>query len=73
LHPRITFEIIDSVPFTRLTYRWREQSDRALIESVVTVEVEPHGSGPTWFRLTHQRPVTSLVAANSNATMALAA
>lgn len=68
-----TFEIIDSVPFTRLVYRWRDQSEEAPVESTVTVEIKPDGAGASWFRLTHRLPQACLAAANGNARMMLAA
>lgn len=69
--PERSFEIVEAIPFSRLTYRWREgQVEPA--ESFVTVELSPGGPRSTWFRLTH-RPPQRLVAANSNAPMARAA
>jgi uncharacterized protein YndB with AHSA1/START domain len=67
-----TFQIIDLVPFTRLVYRWTDRSEKSPTESTVTVEIKSHGTGASWFRLTH-RPPASLAAANGNARMALAA
>ena len=67
-----TFEIVDSVPFTRLVYRWTDHSEPSPAESTVTVEIKPHGTEASWFRLTH-RPPASLTAANGNTRMALAA
>ncbi len=67
-----TFEIVDSVPFTRLVYRWTDRSEPSPAESTVTVEIKPHGTDASWFRLTH-RPPACFAAANGNVRMALAA
>lgn len=67
-----TFEIVDSVPFTRLVYRWTDRTEPSPAESTVTVEIKPHGTGASWFRLTH-KPPACLAAANGNIRMALAA
>ena len=69
--PARSFEIVEATPFSRLTYRWREERVEPT-ESFVTVELSPGGPKSTWFRLTH-RPPQRLVAANSNAPMARAA
>ncbi len=69
--PERSFEIVEAIPFSRLTYRWREGQAEPT-ESFVTVELSPGGPKSTWFRLTH-RPPQRLVAANSNAPMARAA
>ncbi len=69
---KATFEIVDSVPFTRLVYRWTDRSEPSPVESSVTIEIKPDGAGASWFRLTH-RPPASLSAANGNIRMALAA
>ena len=72
--PANSFEIVESKPFSRLTYRWRDGSpDARGGDSFVTVEIAPRGPRNTWFRLTHRPPAMRPAAANGNTPMALAA
>ena len=61
----VAFEILDTEPFTRVRYGWR---DDAVDEprTVVTVDLAPARDGRTRFRLVHSIAAATPVAANSN-------
>jgi uncharacterized protein YndB with AHSA1/START domain len=48
-----TYEIVETRPYSRLRYRWRDNADESLSDSFVTIELAPREDGGTWFRLTH--------------------
>jgi uncharacterized protein YndB with AHSA1/START domain len=58
-----TFEMIDTLPGSRVRYAWRGGEHER--ESTVTFEIGPRPGGNTWFRLTHS-PARPVRAANGN-------
>jgi uncharacterized protein YndB with AHSA1/START domain len=71
--PGMTYEIVEARPYSRLSYRWRDDAD-GREATLLTVELSPREAGGTWLRLTHAPARLSVRAVNGNSPpLALAA
>lgn len=59
------YEILDTIPFSRVRYAWRD-TETNMPHTLVTFEIRPAENGKTWFRLTHSPRALPRMAANSN-------